>query len=124
MAAILIVDDEAHIRNLISAAVARAGFSVGTAMNGIEALDMLQRKGGWDAVITDLHMPGMDGLGLVRAIAARDPDLPVIMVSGDPDACSAPVFTALSKPVDLDILLDALDAALTWRLSREGQGTV
>ena len=81
-------------------------------------------QGGWDAVITDLHMPGMNGLDLVREIAVRDATLPVIMVSGDPDACSAPVFAALSKPVDLNALLSTLDAALIRRLSPEGQGTV
>ena len=124
MAAILIVDDDAHVRNLVSAAVAREGFSVGTARNGREALAMLQRKGGWDAVITDLHMPGMDGLDLVRELRTRDATLPVIMVSGDPEACSAPVFAALSKPVDLDALLSTLDAALVRRLSPEGQGTI
>ncbi len=124
MAAILIVDDDAHVRNLVSAAVTQEGFTVGTARNGREALAMLQRKGGWDVVITDLHMPGMDGLDLAREIADRDATLPVIMLSGDPDACSAPVFAALSKPVDLDALLTTLDAALIRRLSPEGQGTV
>ena len=124
MAAILIVDDDAHVRNLISAAVAQEGFSVGTARNGREALAMLLRKGGWDAVITDLRMPGMDGLDLAREIAARDATLPVIMVSGDPEACKAPVFAPLPKPVDLDALLTTLDAALIRRLSPEGQETV
>ena len=66
----------------------------------------------------------MDGLDLVRELRTRDATLPVIMVSGDPEACSAPVFAALSKPVDLDALLSTLDAALVRRLSPEGQGTI
>lgn len=117
MAAILIVDDDASTRNRVSDLVRREDFTVGTARNGQEALQMLQRTGGWDVVVTDLHMPVMDGLELAKEVASRYEGLPVILVSGDPGACAAPVFAALAKPVVPHDLLDALDAALLYRLS-------
>lgn len=116
MAAILIVDDDAHVRNLISDAVSAEGFTVGCARNGAEAVAMLRREEDWDLVVSDLHMPVMDGRGLLAHLARTLPDLPVILVSGDPEAASLPCFAALAKPVNTALLLDTIDQALLYRL--------
>ena len=118
MAAILIVDDDAHVRNLISETLSREGFAVECARSGDEAYRMLRREGGWDLVISDLHMPGgMDGHELLYRVQKSIPDLPVILLSGDPRAASLACFAALAKPVNLDVLLDTVDAALVHRLA-------
>lgn len=118
MAAILIVDDDAHIRTLISEAVSAEGFTTGCAADGAEAIAMLRREEDWDLVVSDLHMPGMGGRALLAHLARTRPGLPVILVSGDPGAASLPCYAALSKPVNPALLLDTIDRALVHRLAQ------
>ena len=74
-ARILLVDDEAMIREVLSRQLADAGFEVVTAADGAEAL-ALATKEPVDAVITDLSMAGLDGLAVIRGLQARSPGLP------------------------------------------------
>jgi len=79
---ILVVDDSSMLRQLISAAVREAGFDVVPAENGKDALAKLQ-GGKVDMVITDLNMPEMDGIELIKQLRAK-PDYrftPIIMVT-------------------------------------------
>lgn len=82
---VLIVDDSRSMRSVIKKMLSLSGFQVGEyleASNGREALDMLENN--WiDLVLSDVHMPVMDGLGLLRAMNAAGllKDLPVVLVT-------------------------------------------
>ena len=118
MASILIVDDDVHIRSLISEILNARGHRTATAVNGLQALQVLDEQGPWDVVVTDYHMPVLDGMELVKALAERRSGgpIPAVMVSGDPYALAIrEVFTALPKPVDREELLTAVDAAVLYR---------
>ena len=64
---ILAVDDEPNMRRLLEIMLKQAGYQPLLAANGKEALELLAREGA-DLVVSDLHMPGMDGLGLLAAM--------------------------------------------------------
>lgn len=72
----------------------------------------------FDCVITDLHMPGMSGLDLIRQLAAQGSTLPVIMVTGRPEpgleakAAAGGAVCLLRKPFETDALIDCLERAL------------
>jgi DNA-binding NtrC family response regulator len=86
---ILVVDDEPEMREVCRAALAREGFEILQAGNGAEALDLLDRHGGVDLVVSDAVMPRMGGRELLWEISRRFPGLPVLLASGiltDPDA--------------------------------------
>ena len=71
---VLIVDDEAAIRSLITTFLTRAGYEVDFAVDGQEAIDKMQVQT-YDALITDLMMPRVDGVGVVRFVQQTNPDL-------------------------------------------------
>jgi len=71
---ILVVDDEDIIAQLIADVLGGAGFDVDTAPQGVAALERLEQRT-YDAVLSDLRMPELDGLGLFREIEQRYPDL-------------------------------------------------
>src|SRR5499427_4020966 len=114
---ILLVDDDPDLLKLISLRLASAGYRVRTADSGEEALGALAvaRPG---AVITDLRMPGIDGLQLFEAVHREHPALPVIILTAHgtiPDAVAATqrgVFGFLTKPFDSQELLQKVAAAL------------
>ena len=74
---VLIADDEINIRRVLEAILRRDGYDVVTAANGEEALAGMSR--GVHTVITDLKMPGLDGMGLLRRLSVDFPDVPVVM---------------------------------------------
>jgi len=80
MHTVLIVDDEKNYPPIISAILTQAGFETMTAFGGQEALPLL-REGSVDLVLTDMKMPEMDGIALLENIRAKDPDLPVVMMT-------------------------------------------
>jgi two-component system response regulator GlrR len=114
---ILLVDDDPDLLKLISLRLASVGYNVRTADSGEAALGRLAvaRPG---VVITDLRMPGIDGLQLFEAIHREHPALPVIILTAHgtiPDAVSATqrgVFGFLTKPFDSQELLQKVAAAL------------
>lgn len=67
-ARILVAEDEMHLRRLISAVLESSGYAVDTAANGAEAWERMVREPGIDLVVTDLHMPGVDGFELLRRV--------------------------------------------------------
>jgi two-component system cell cycle sensor histidine kinase/response regulator CckA len=82
---ILVVEDEPAVRQLVSAALRRAGYSVVEARDGEHALTLFdQHNAEIDLLLTDLRMPQMDGAELIRRLRARAPKLKVICVSGYP----------------------------------------
>ncbi|MFA6033135.1 MAG: response regulator, partial [Myxococcota bacterium] len=80
LARILLADDEVNILRVLSAMLGREGYEVHTAPDGAAGLELFSRKS-FDAVITDLKMPGVDGMALLKEILKRDPDVPVIMIT-------------------------------------------
>ena len=80
--AILLVEDEAMVRAVASRALTRSGYDVVTAANGEEALAILETRGAFDLLISDVVMPGMDGPALVAKARERWPELRVLFISG------------------------------------------
>ncbi|OYW39785.1 MAG: two-component system response regulator GlrR [Hydrogenophilales bacterium 12-61-10] len=114
--AILVVDDDASLRELITLRLEANGFRVETVGSGEAALAQLSVTRP-DAVLTDMQMAGMDGMALFRAIHARDPALPVIVLTAHgsiPDAVAATqqgLFGYLTKPYDAPTLVSLLKRA-------------
>lgn len=114
---ILIVDDDADILKLMQMRLNAAGYRTVLANNGMEALSAITIQHP-NLVISDLKMPGMDGLALLDEIKQRDASLPVIMLTAHgsiPDAVQATqrgTFGFLSKPFDSQELLQQVAAAL------------
>jgi len=77
---ILIADDEPNMRTVIKAMLEQDGYEVHAARDGIDALETLQENH-IDIVITDLKMPRMDGMELLRRVAEQYEKLPVIMIT-------------------------------------------
>lgn len=85
---LLLVDDEEGIRRVLSVFLADFGYTVVTAANGLEALDLLAACAQEElpaVVLTDVRMPGLDGLGLLKAVKERWPELEVLMLTGHGD---------------------------------------
>jgi CheY-like chemotaxis protein len=112
---LLVVDDVRVNRRLLQALLAAEGHRVTEAQSGAEALSMLTRQR-FDAVLLDLHMPGMDGFETTRRVRAHPArgDVAIIAVSADAmpatvQACLAAGMDAVvAKPVDRTLLLNAL----------------
>ena len=85
---VLLVDDEEGIRTVLSVAITDAGYTVVTAENGAQALDILESSS-IPLIVTDIKMPGMDGLELLQRIKRDWPDSEVIMITGHGDVASA-----------------------------------
>ena len=121
---VLIVDDDADIRDVLSMVLATYGFRVETAADGFQALDRMRTGPIPDVVVVDLRMPGLNGeelLGRMRLDALLR-DVPVLVMSGDGTARERAehldVAGCLVKPVDLDVLVEALERSIR----REGIG--
>ena len=115
MAGVLIVEDEQTDRAILENIVEGLGHEVYVASNGVQALNLhFGRR--IDVVITDLHMPHVDGRDLIRALRDSFSDAVIIAVSGSgPDLLAAVtgmgVFAVLGKPVDRHELVEALERA-------------
>lgn len=102
---ILLVDDEPMIISAFGRMLSDLGYDVVPAQSGAEAITALA-AGNFDVVVSDILMPGMDGMSLLRAIRERDLDVPVVLLTGNPSldsAMKAVEFGALrylTKPVD------------------------
>ncbi|BCA54641.1 Response regulator, CheY-like [Nitrospira sp. KM1] len=81
MTKILVIDDDAHDRDLLATVLAERGYEVIMADNGGTGLTLCHRRTP-DAVVLDLHMPGIDGRSLLRQLRTLHPTLPVVVCSG------------------------------------------
>ena len=116
---ILVVDDEASIRELLVKTLSLAEYEVDTAADGDSALSRLRDTANrCDLAIVDLKMPGMDGLMLIRQVKRLRPDLPVIIITGFSTEVSAieainlGVAGYLTKPFRVPQVLAAAAKAL------------
>jgi len=114
---ILVVDDEASIRDLLAKTLALAEYDVDVAPDGRSAIDRM-RVYAYDLLIADLKMPGMDGLAVIREAKRYKSDLPVIIITGFSTESSAieavnlGVAGYLTKPFRVPQVLAAAAKAL------------
>ena len=114
---VLLVDDDPSVLRSLSRVLRARGYLTSTASNGQEAVRLVTQVD-FDAILTDIAMPGMDGITLLREIRTHDLHVPVILVTGEPavdTAVQALEFGALhylTKPVPMDALERALDKAV------------
>ena len=116
---ILVVDDDASVRATIAAALAALGYALREAPRGVGAVAMV-RADLPSLVILDYVMPGMDGAETARAIAAIDPDVPIVFSTGHAAlralrAAAGEEIEVLEKPFTLDELDALVRARLTER---------
>ncbi len=106
---VLIVDDEPNLRKVLGAHLSREGYEVALATDGEAALQLIE-KGGVDVVVTDLVMPKLDGLALLRLVVDSYPDLPVIMITAHGtidsavEALKLGAFDYITKPFEREEL--------------------
>jgi DNA-binding response OmpR family regulator len=118
---ILIVDDEAHIRQMMRLTLEAAGYGVEEAANGEDGLAKFGDGGRYAAVLLDQKMPGIDGLETLREIKARSPEACVVMVTAFAsielavDAMRLGATDFLRKPMTPEMLRGAVAAALASR---------
>src|SRR3954471_17437129 len=124
-AAVLVVDDEAAIRDSLHMILEYEGYRVEEAANGSQALSKVADRAP-DAVVLDIKMPEMDGLELLKALRERGYDMPVLMISGHADVATAVeatrrgAFDFFEKPLQRErILVSLRNAVDTWRLQTE-----
>jgi CheY-like chemotaxis protein len=116
---VLIIDDEAEIRRNLTIGLTQEGYSAVACPDGISAIHELnasQEKGiAYDYLITDIFMPDIDGLKILKVIKIQHPDLPVLVITGFGDealklkALSEPNTGYLDKPFEIPDLVKALD---------------
>ena len=122
-ARVLVVDDEPGARGALEKLLSQDGYAVQVAADGATALTLFAETP-FDVVVTDLNMPNMDGVELLKKLRAQDPDLPVILctASGEVTAAVAAMRAGaddyLAKPVDIDALTLAIERAVERRALR------
>lgn len=117
---VLLVDDDEALRNAVAQGLSLRGFNVAAFDNAPAALRALTRdfEG---VVVSDVRMPGMDGMALFRRVQGIDPDIPVLLITGHGDVAMAVaalqdgVYDFVSKPFPMERLSAALSRALEKR---------
>jgi len=125
---ILVVDDEANLRKVLVAQLSSEGYDIHTAADGAEAKELLEEHH-IDLVITDLRMPKVDGMELLRHALADDPDRPVVMITAHGtidtavEALKLGAFDYITKPFDKTELRQIVQKALKARDLRNVEAT-
>jgi CheY-like chemotaxis protein len=111
---VLLVEDDDDVRETVSSALQAAGFEIHTAVTADEALRRIDGGERYDAVLTDVVMPGaLSGLDLAKHIRERHPRTGVVVATGYSDrAVELPGVRALPKPYDVQQAVEALNAAM------------
>lgn len=110
MSKILVIDDEKAIRNTLKDILEVEGHNVDVAEDGHAGLEMFE-NGSYELVLCDIKMPQMDGIEVLEKLQERQPDVPVVMISGHGnidtavDAIKKGAFDFIEKPLDLNRLL-------------------
>ena len=113
MKRILVVDDDKDIVEIFQEVIGSWGFETRSAFDGQTALQLF-RSEKFDVVLSDFHMPGLDGLQFLKAAKKERPDCPVILVTGfasfsEPDALAAGADAVILKPVNFAYLKTIID---------------
>lgn len=125
---VLLVDDDPDILRAYARWLERAGYAVASADDGRSAAAMAAETS-FDVIVSDISMPGMTGVEMLRAVRARDADVPVVLMTAQPaietavDAVDLGALKYLVKPVDGELLVSVADQAVRLhrlaRLKRE-----
>ncbi|MBC7806744.1 MAG: response regulator [Akkermansiaceae bacterium] len=119
MAHILVVDDENNIRMMLRLALSHVGHTVETAADGYEGLEKFANGAGWDLVLLDQRMPGLEGLEVLREMRQRRANTRVLMITAfgtvdlATEAMAAGANDFLRKPFTVETLRGAVTSALT-----------
>lgn len=109
---VLVVDDQTHSRMVLGSILHRMGHRTTGCASGERALTRL-RTHRHAMVLSDLHMPGMNGVEFLKAVRQTEPSLPVVIVTADPDATSWVVRDTyawvMRKPVDIRRLCELIE---------------
>ena len=114
---ILVVDDEPNVRKVLGALLEQAGYVATLAKDGNEALALVRARDP-DVLISDLKMPGMDGLELLRALQKEFPEIPVVLLTAHGtieaavEAMKHGAFDFLTKPFEKDRVLEVIGKGL------------
>ena len=114
---VLVADDEIALLRVYKHALVAAGYAVDLANDGAQAIELV-RLTEYDVIISDISMPAMDGLELLRAVRSHDLDVPVVLVTGDPALATAMraleygAYRYLPKPFGLEQLTQVIDSAV------------
>src|SRR5262245_8995260 len=121
---VLVVDDEPTLLDVLVAMLTEAGWQVDAAPDGRQALGLVDANQ-YEVVLSDIDMPGIDGVQLLREIRGRDLDVPVLLITGHPrvdtavEALEHGALRYLQKPVrERDLLTAVEDAARLHRMAR------
>src|ERR1041384_3283298 len=124
VANVLLVDDDTMVLSTLDRALTSPGVRVTSVSNGADALSLLAREA-FDAVVRDIQMPGISGLKLLRAVREFDLDLPIVLMTGQPNLSGAAAaveygaFQYLIKPVAIDKLRAIVGRAVAFgRIAR------
>ncbi len=119
MAKILIAEDDGSMLNFLSLALKRAGHNVISATNGLSALNALTENQDYDLLLTDIVMPGIDGIELAQKAKEIAPDIKIMFITGfaamameSAKNAENPNTQLLSKPFHLNDLVEKVDAIL------------
>jgi DNA-binding NtrC family response regulator len=116
-AAILVVDDEQHLLELLVRVLGKKGFEVSTAPSGPDALRLLEKKS-FDLALLDIRMGPMNGIQFLEQIKRRQPNLKAVMMTAYPTpetrslALEKGATAYLTKPIDLQELVKTIDSLL------------
>jgi len=117
---VLLAEDDEQVRRSLARSLTATGYEVVTAVDGREALALLTANP-FDVIVSDIAMPELDGIALLRAIRERDSDVPVVLVTGVPDVATAMqavklgALVYLPKPIDLDEIKRMIARAVRLR---------
>lgn len=117
---VLVVDDEPFVASAMCRMLERAGYRAEDVLNATEAIERLRGRS-FDAILSDVSMPGLDGLALLERVRHIDPELPVILFTGAAtmdqalDALHNRAFGFLQKPTRPETLVDLVGRAISQR---------
>ena len=124
-ARILVVDDELDMLALLAMIISeKTDHKVTTTNNPLEVIQFM-REGGYDLIITDLKMPTMDGIELIREIRNIDQHIPILVITAygsiesAEEAITKGAYDYITKPFRKEQILIAIDRALEWKNMRK-----
>jgi CheY-like chemotaxis protein len=106
MPRVLVIDDEQNIRSVLSRLLKELGYHVEVAEDGEKGIELFDKAGDFDLVITDICMPNVDGNQVARYIRiSNKPDTPLVAITGFPEEIQDGLFdSSLTKPFKLEDL--------------------
>lgn len=106
---LLLIDDEAAIRDCLGAILRQRGYVVHAAESGASGLDLFARQAGAiGGAVVDVNLPDVSGRDVARRLRTQAPALPIVLATGDAYDCPGSEYRVVSKPFSVDQLLRAL----------------